>query len=95
MAPDVAPAEIETKLGIRIAKVEIDGQDVLGGLFHFILLHRPDVLVLATHGREGLNRLLYGSKAEEMARHTHVPTLFIKPEAQGFVDKSSGQIRLE
>ena len=51
MAPDVAPAEIETKLGLRIAKVEIDSQDVLGGLFHFILLHRPDVLVLATHGR--------------------------------------------
>jgi nucleotide-binding universal stress UspA family protein len=52
-------------------------------------------LVLATHGRDGFNRLLYGSKAEEIARHTHVPTFFIGPEAHGFVDKSTGQIRLE
>jgi nucleotide-binding universal stress UspA family protein len=52
-------------------------------------------LVLATHGHEGFERLLYGSKAEEIARHTHVPTLFIRPDAHGFVDKSSGQIRLE
>jgi nucleotide-binding universal stress UspA family protein len=95
IAPDVAPSEIETKLGIRIAKVEIDSQDLVGGLRHFILLHRPDVLVLATHGREGFDRLLHGSKAEEIARHTHVPTFFFGPEAHGFVDKSSGQIRLE
>jgi nucleotide-binding universal stress UspA family protein len=92
---DVAPSEIEAKLGVRIAKVEIDSKDLVGGLVHFILSHRPDVLVLATHGREGFDRLLYGSKAEEIARHTHVPTFFIGPEAQGFVDKSSGQIRLE
>ncbi len=95
VAPDIAPSEIETKLGVRIAKVEIDGRDVVGGIVYFILSHRPDVLVLATHGREGLNRLLYGSKAEEMARHSHVSTLFIGPEAHGLVDKSSGQIRLE
>jgi nucleotide-binding universal stress UspA family protein len=95
VAPDIAPSEIETKLGVRIAKVEIDSRDVVGGIVHFILSHRPDVLVLATHGREGLNRLLYGSKAEEIARHTHVATLFIGPEAHGLVDKSSGQIRLE
>jgi nucleotide-binding universal stress UspA family protein len=95
MAPEVAPSEIETKLGIRVAKVEIDSKDAVGGIFHFILSHRPDVLVLATHGREGFERLLYGSKAEEIARHTHVPTLFIGPEAHGFVDKSTGEIRLE
>ena len=95
MAPEVAPSEIETKLGIRVAKVEIDSTDAVGGIFHFILSHRPDVLVLATHGREGFERLLYGSKAEEIARHSHVPTFFIGPKAHGFVDKSSGQIRLQ
>jgi nucleotide-binding universal stress UspA family protein len=95
MAPDVAASEIETKLGIQVAKVEIDSTDAVGGIFHFILGHRPDVLVLATHGREGFDRLLHGSKAEEIARHTHVPTFFIGREARGFVDKSTGQIRLE
>lgn len=51
---------------------------------------------MATRGRQGLNRLLYGSKAEEIARYTRVlPAIFIGPEARGFVDKSNGQIRLE
>ena len=75
--------------------MEITSEELAGGIFNFILNHRPDVFVLATHGREGLNRLLYGSKAEEIARRTHVPAIFIGPEARGFVDKSSGQIRLE
>ncbi len=95
IAADVAPSEIETKLGIRVAKVEIDSDDLVGGILHFILGHRPDVFVLATHGREGFDRLLHASKAEEIARRTHVPTIFIGPEAHGFVEKSSGQIRLE
>jgi nucleotide-binding universal stress UspA family protein len=33
--------------------------------------------------------------AFESPIHAHVPTLFIGPEAHGFVDKSSGQIRLK
>ncbi len=95
MAADVEPSEIEVKLGIQVVKVEINSTDLAGGIFNFILRHRPDVFVLSTHGREGLNRLLYGSKAEEIARRTHVPAIFIGPEAHGFVDKSNGQIRLE
>jgi nucleotide-binding universal stress UspA family protein len=81
VASDVARSEIEAKLGIQVAKVEIESNDLAGGIFNFILSHRPDVFVLATHGREGLNRLLYGSKAEEIARRTHVPAIFIGPEA--------------
>jgi nucleotide-binding universal stress UspA family protein len=92
---DIAPSDIEVKLGIQVAKVEIESNNLAGGIFNFILTHRPDVIVLATHGREGLNRLLYGSKAEEIARRTHVPAIFIGPEARGFVDKSTGRIRLE
>jgi nucleotide-binding universal stress UspA family protein len=95
VAADVARSEIEEKLGIQVAKVEIEGSDLAGGVFNFILSHRPDVFVLATHGREGLNWLLHGSKADEVARRTHVPAIFIGPQARGFVDKSNGQIRLE
>ncbi len=95
LAADVQPSEVEIKLGIQVVKVEIKSADLADGIFNFILRHRPDVFVLSTHGREGLNRLLYGSKAEEIARRTHVPAIFIGPEAHGFVNKSNGQIRLE
>jgi nucleotide-binding universal stress UspA family protein len=86
--------QIEAKLGIKITKVEIRHDDPTNGLFEFVLGHRPDLMVLATHGREGLNRWLRGSVAEEVARRTDVPTLFVGPRAQGFVDTATGQMRL-
>jgi nucleotide-binding universal stress UspA family protein len=55
VAADVTRSEIEEKLGIQVAKVEIESNDLAGGIFNFILSHRPDVFVLATHGREGLD----------------------------------------
>jgi nucleotide-binding universal stress UspA family protein len=38
---------------------------------------------------------LNGSVSEEVARQTHIPTLFIGPQAQGFVDATTGTLRLE
>jgi nucleotide-binding universal stress UspA family protein len=93
---DAAQSEVETKLGIKVAKVEIESEDIAGGILDFTLKHPTNVIVMATRGREGLNRLLYGSKAEEIFHRTQVlPAIFIGPEARGFVDKSNGQIRLE
>ena len=93
---NAAESEVEAKLGVKVAKVEIASEDIPGGILDFILKYPTNVIVLATRGRQGLNRLLYGSKAEEIARHTQVlPAIFIGPEARGFVDKSNGQIRLE
>jgi len=72
-------AELEARLGIKVAKIKIRHRDPAAGLFEFFLSHRPDLIVLSTHGREGVDRWLSGSVSEEIARHTHVPTLFIGP----------------
>jgi nucleotide-binding universal stress UspA family protein len=88
-------AEIEAKLGVKVTKVEIEHREPTSGLFAFILSHRPDLMVLATHGRESMNRWLRGSVSEDLARRTHVPTLFLGPQCRGFVDDASGQMRLE
>ncbi len=85
---------IEAKLGVKVIKVEIEHQDPTSGLSEFILEHRPDLIVLATQGREGPSRWLAGSVSEATLRRTHVPTLFIGPEALGFVDAMSGEMRL-
>jgi nucleotide-binding universal stress UspA family protein len=87
-------AAIEAELGITIEKIEIAHADPVAGLAEFIIAHRPDLMVMATHGREGLSRWLAGSVSEEIARRTHVPSLFIGPDAHGFVDETSGEIRL-
>lgn len=39
-----------------------------------------DLIVLSTHGRSGLRRLVLGSVAEAVIRHAHVPVLAVPPE---------------
>jgi nucleotide-binding universal stress UspA family protein len=95
MGLDEPPTHIEPKLGVRITKVEITHREPTSGLFDFILSHRPDLVVLATHGREGLSRWLSGSVSEEIARRTHLPTLFFGPQSRGFVAAGTGKMRLD
>lgn len=40
---------------------------------------RADVVVMSTHGRSGLGRLLLGSVAESVLRATHIPILLLRP----------------
>ncbi len=88
------PADIEPKLGIRISKIVIDGGEVLGAISDFLVSHRPDLVVVATHGRQGVNRWLNGSVSEQVSRRAHVPTLYIGPHSQSFVDIETGRMML-
>ena len=67
-------SEVETALldvsGERVASV-IDGE---------AQQWRADLIVIGTHGRSGLSRLLLGSVAEGVARGTSVPVLLVRAE---------------
>jgi nucleotide-binding universal stress UspA family protein len=95
MHKDEPPSQIKTKLGVKVAKVDIHHRSAADGLFEFILGHRADLLVMATHGREGLSRYVSGSVSEDLSQRTRVPTLFIGPNATSFVDAETGQIALD
>jgi nucleotide-binding universal stress UspA family protein len=41
--------------------------------------HEVDLIVMSTHGRSGLGRVVYGSVADEILRHAEVPVLLIPP----------------
>jgi nucleotide-binding universal stress UspA family protein len=43
--------------------------------------HRIDLIVLATHGRTGIKRLIIGNVAERVVRHAPCPVLTVKPRA--------------
>jgi nucleotide-binding universal stress UspA family protein len=45
-------------------------------------LCRADMLILSTHGRSGLGRLLRGSVAEHVLRTADVPVLLVPPACQ-------------
>jgi nucleotide-binding universal stress UspA family protein len=53
-----------------------------------------DLIVLATHGRNGVARWLHGSIAEELSRTAQLPTLFVPPTARGFVNQANGKFHL-
>ena len=82
------------KLGIKVSKVGLESETPLSGLSNFLDEHPTDLLVIATHGRDGIDYWLHGSIAEELSRRAKVATLFIPPTARGFVDQGTGKIQL-
>jgi nucleotide-binding universal stress UspA family protein len=38
-----------------------------------------DLIVISSHGRTGLGRILFGSTAEAVVRHSSCPVLVVKP----------------
>jgi nucleotide-binding universal stress UspA family protein len=58
--------------GIR-ATIGVAGQEVLASAHS----EHADLIVLATHGRHGLERLLHGSVTRELLRHADVPVLIL------------------
>lgn len=43
---------------------------------------KADLIVMGTHGRSGLSRLLVGSVAESLLRHADCPVLTVRPSGE-------------
>jgi nucleotide-binding universal stress UspA family protein len=88
-------AAIDAKLGLQIKNIALRrGQTPAYEITHFLNQHVCDLVVLATHGRDGVDRWLHGSVAETVFRQSAIPTLFVTHGARGFVDQVSGDFRL-
>ena len=40
--------------------------------------HKADLVVMASHGRKGIKRLLLGSETQQVLTHCHVPVLVLR-----------------
>ena len=40
--------------------------------------HKVDLIVMASHGRKGLKRLLLGSETQQVLTHSHTPVLVLR-----------------
>jgi len=89
-----SPREISAKLGVLVSNVSVEDIAPARGILRFLDQHATDLVVLATHGREGLERLWAGSIAETVFHRSAIPTLFVPPHARGFVGQVGGEIRL-
>ncbi len=80
-------------LGVHIHPVHATDDHVARGLVAMVESEEPDLLVLGTHGRVGLERLVRGSVAETVARTWHGPTLVLPPDV-ALVDPLTGAMSI-
>jgi nucleotide-binding universal stress UspA family protein len=45
--------------------------------------NKVDLIVMATHGRSGISRLLWGSVAYQILRTAYIPVLMVRPQGYG------------
>jgi nucleotide-binding universal stress UspA family protein len=93
---DATYAEFEA-LGIRVHPVErrpTDG-DLVAAVIRRVTELAPDLLLLGTHQREGVGRLLRGSVAEVVSRASLRTTLFLPTPVRPLVLPETGNVALK
>jgi nucleotide-binding universal stress UspA family protein len=91
---DDPPWVVASKLGIEVDNIRLKLQEPTRAIVDFLNEHESDLVVLATHGRDGIAHWLQGSVAEAVFRRAAIPTLVIAPGSRGFVDQVSGDVKL-
>lgn len=66
----------------RTQYIEAEGADVARLICDFVNEEGVDLIVMSTHGRTGLGRLLFGSVARDVMECVSVPVLLVKPEKE-------------
>ena len=95
LLPPNSPREaVGSTLGLHIRKVEVGGDDPTDAILDYVGHHPADLIVLATHQRAGAARWLHREVALPVARRSALPALFVPPDAEGFVDPGTGEVRL-
>jgi len=92
--PDGSSASAVAALGITVDKVHGEVADPVECARDFLRTHPADVIVMATHGRDGLARWRQPSVAEAIARHVGEIALFVPEGTDRFVSPRSGALTL-
>lgn len=72
---------IETGLQPQRKKVELVQMSVPETIRSTVRQYRPDLLIIGTHGRSGIEKFLLGSVAEEILRMAEIDVLAVPPPA--------------
>jgi nucleotide-binding universal stress UspA family protein len=71
-------AECEDFNGLNVEEVIVHG-DAAAEIVRVASEHEVDLIVVSSHGRTGLGRIIFGSTAEAVVRHAGCPVLVVKP----------------
>jgi len=92
--PARASQQDVAELGITVRKMSLYGDEPGLGILHFLSQHDEDLIVLSTHQRHGIDRWFHPEIATKVAMRSHIATLFIPPDTDGFVNPVDGSSSL-
>ena len=72
--------------GFRVQAISATGP-LYEELLSTVKQYKADLIVMGTHGKKGLERLLLGSDAEAVLRQVHCPVLSVGPAVKNLQDK--------
>lgn len=78
-----------------VAEVAVPYERPVEGILTEIALRQADLVVLSTHGRSGLGRVVYGSVAEAVLARSPVPVLLVRagvPDGPLLVGERPGRV---
>jgi universal stress protein A len=71
-------AECDECSGLEIEELVVHGE-AASEIVRVATDRKVDLIVISSHGRTGLGRILFGSTAESVVRHAPCPVLVVKP----------------
>lgn len=63
---------------VRIKALAVKSDVVSDALIATAKKHKADLIVMASHGRKGIKRLLLGSETQQVLTHSHIPVLVLR-----------------
>ena len=81
-------AECEEFNGLDVEEVIVHG-DAAAEIVRVASERGVDLIVVSSHGRTGLGRIIFGSTAEAVVRHASCPVLVVKPPPQEQEEESN------
>jgi len=82
------------RLGIKVTKTEFYGSPPVEAIMRHLAERPADLIVLANHRRQGLERLTQTEVAAPVSRLSGTMTLFVPDGVQGFVSPETGELQL-
>lgn len=75
----LAQVQVEGKAqGVTVKAVVAKSDLVAEAVISAAKKHKCDLIVMASHGRKGLKRLLLGSETQHVLTHSHIPVLVLR-----------------
>jgi nucleotide-binding universal stress UspA family protein len=74
-------AECEEFAGLEVEELIVHGE-AASEIVRVAKERKVDLIIVSSHGRTGLGRILFGSTAEAVVRHASCPVLVVKPSQE-------------